>query len=218
MLKSEVSIINDDVLYYFDILIFLMLGCSLYYYILFYSTCWTKKVHTYTSTIHELLLSLISAAIGTYPLIIIEEFDNSGGLRLLCECKGWNPEPELLWLDSEGDVLISDTTETHKDAKGFSVKHRITVHNSETKYHCRVKLRHHMLQTDISVSSKYMIYHAVENVFPSLQEISQVEKFQMPKIRQRRSSSWLSNDLTRKFNSYTFSSNLFNQWAYIGLL
>lgn len=132
------------------------------------------------------MLSLISAAIGTYPLIIIEEFDHSGGLRLLCECEGWNPKPELLWLDSKGDVLISDTTESHKDAKGFSVKHRITVHNSETKYHCRVKLRHHMLQTDISVSSKYMIlvvYHVVEKVFPSLQEISQVEKFQMPKIR-----------------------------------
>lgn len=182
---------------------------------LFYSTLWTKKVHTYTSTIHELLLSLISAAIGSYPLIIIEEFDHSGGLRLLCECEGWNPEPELLWLDSEGDVLISDTTETHKDAKGFSVKHRITVHNSETKYHCRVKLRHHMLQTEISVSSKY-IYYVVEKVFPSLKEISQVEKFQMPKIRQRR--SWLSNNLTRKFHSYTFSSNLFNQWACIGLL
>lgn len=96
------------------------------------------------------------AAIGTHPLIIIEEFDHSGGLRLLCVCEGWNPEPELLWLDSEGNALISDSKEAHKDdAKGFGVKHRITVHNSETKYHCRVKLKHHMLQTDISVSSEY---------------------------------------------------------------
>ncbi|XP_051754974.1 butyrophilin subfamily 1 member A1-like [Ctenopharyngodon idella] len=102
----------------------------------------------------DITVNVNVGAIGTYPLIIIEEFDHSGGLRLLCECEGWNPKPELLWLDSKGDVLISDTTESHKDAKGFSVKHRITVHNSETKYHCRVKLRHHMLQTDISVSSK----------------------------------------------------------------
>lgn len=140
------------------------------------------------------MLSLISAAIGTHPLIIIEEFDHSGGLRLLCACEGWNPEPELLWLDSEGNVLISDIKEAHKDAKGFSVNHRITVHNSETKYHCRVKLKHHMLQTEISVSSKYDFGSFVEKGFPSLQEITQVEKFQMAKIRlywssQRRSTS-----------------------------
>lgn len=98
---------------------------------------------------------MISAAIGTHPLITVEEFDYSGGLHLLCECEGWNPEPELQWLDNKGDTLISDSTETHKDAKGYNVKHRITVHNRETKYHCRVKLRHHMLQTDIIVSSEY---------------------------------------------------------------
>ncbi|CAM4519510.1 unnamed protein product [Leuciscus chuanchicus] len=102
----------------------------------------------------DITVTVNVGAIGTHPLIIIEEFDHSGGLRLLCACEGWNPEPELLWLDSEGNDLISDTKEAHKDAKGFSVKHRITVHNSETKYHCRVKLKHHMLQTEISVSSK----------------------------------------------------------------
>lgn len=31
----------------------------------------------------------------------------------------------------------------------------ITVYNTDTKYHCRVKLRHHMLGTEIITSSKY---------------------------------------------------------------
>ncbi|KAI2662800.1 Erythroid membrane-associated protein [Labeo rohita] len=101
----------------------------------------------------DITINVSVGAIGTHPLITVEEFDYSGGLHLLCECEGWNPEPELQWLDNKGDTLISDSTETHKDAKGYNVKHRITVHNRETKYHCRVKLRHHMLQTDIIVST-----------------------------------------------------------------
>ncbi|XP_016410725.1 butyrophilin subfamily 1 member A1-like [Sinocyclocheilus rhinocerous] len=105
----------------------------------------------------DITVSVDVGAVGTPPLIIVEEFDHSGGLRLLCECEGWNPKPELQWLDSKGENLTSDTEETHKDAKGYSVKHRITVHDSETKYQCRVKLRHHMVQTDIIVSSK--IFH-----------------------------------------------------------
>uniref|UniRef100_A0A8C1BPV2 Butyrophilin subfamily 1 member A1-like n=1 Tax=Cyprinus carpio carpio TaxID=630221 RepID=A0A8C1BPV2_CYPCA len=100
---------------------------------------------------------------GTPPLIIVEEFDHSGGLRLLCECEGWNPKPELQWLDSKGENLASDTEETHKDAKGYKVKRRITVHDSETKYQCRVKLRHHMVQTDIIVSSKYELGFSFSN-------------------------------------------------------
>ncbi|KAK2913610.1 hypothetical protein Q8A67_002009 [Cirrhinus molitorella] len=102
----------------------------------------------------DITVNVSVGAIGTQPLITVEEFDHSGGLRLLCESEGWNPQPELQWLDNKGDTLFSDSTETQKDAKGYSVKQRITVHNSETKYHCRVKLRHHMLQTDIIVLSK----------------------------------------------------------------
>ncbi|XP_042583299.1 butyrophilin subfamily 1 member A1-like [Cyprinus carpio] len=102
----------------------------------------------------DITVSVDVGAVGTPPLIIVEEFDHSGGLRLLCECEGWNPKPELQWLDSKGENLASDTEETHKDAKGYKVKRRITVHDSETKYQCRVKLRHHMVQTDIIVSSQ----------------------------------------------------------------
>ncbi|KAA0706149.1 Butyrophilin subfamily 3 member A1 [Triplophysa tibetana] len=94
-------------------------------------------------------------AAGNAPVITVDGFDGSGGLHLQCESKGWNPEPELVWLDSEGVSLTSESTDTHRDdTDGFSVKHAITVYKSDTKYHCRVKLRHHMVETEIIISSK----------------------------------------------------------------
>ncbi len=88
-------------------------------------------------------------------MITVDGFDDSGGLHLQCESEGWNPEPDLEWLDSEGVRLSSETTETHRNIDGFSVKHTITVHHGVGKIHCRVKLRHHMLETQIITSSKY---------------------------------------------------------------
>uniref|UniRef100_A0A671RVW9 Ig-like domain-containing protein n=1 Tax=Sinocyclocheilus anshuiensis TaxID=1608454 RepID=A0A671RVW9_9TELE len=78
-------------------------------------------------------------AAGRPPVITVDGFDHSGGLHLQCESEGWNPEPDLEWLDS-------------RHTEGFSVKHTITLHHSD-KIHCRVKLRHHMLETLIISSS-----------------------------------------------------------------
>ncbi|XP_026109063.1 butyrophilin subfamily 1 member A1-like isoform X1 [Carassius auratus] len=92
-------------------------------------------------------------AVGSPPVITVDGFDDSGGLRLQCESEGWYPEPVLEWLDSEGVRLSSETTDTHRGTDRFSVKHTITVHHRDDKIHCRVKLRHHMLETLIIGSS-----------------------------------------------------------------
>ncbi|XP_065108721.1 butyrophilin-like protein 3 [Paramisgurnus dabryanus] len=92
--------------------------------------------------------------VGSHPLITVDGFDVSGGLHLQCESKGWNPETELVWLDSEGVTLTSENTNTERETDGFRVKHMITVYNRDSKYHCRVKLRHHMMETEIITSSK----------------------------------------------------------------
>ncbi|XP_016091451.1 butyrophilin subfamily 1 member A1-like isoform X2 [Sinocyclocheilus grahami] len=91
--------------------------------------------------------------VGRPPVITVDGFDHSGGLHLQCESEGWNPEPDLEWLDSEGVSLSSETTEMHRNTEGFSVKHTITLHHSDDKIHCRVKLRHHMLEALIISSS-----------------------------------------------------------------
>uniref|UniRef100_A0A8C1T612 Ig-like domain-containing protein n=1 Tax=Cyprinus carpio TaxID=7962 RepID=A0A8C1T612_CYPCA len=92
-------------------------------------------------------------ALGHPPVITVDGFDHSGGLHLQCESEGWYPEPDLEWLNSEGVSLSSETTETHRNTEGFNVKHTITLHHSD-KIHCRVKLRHHMLETLIITTIK----------------------------------------------------------------
>ncbi|XP_050957047.1 butyrophilin subfamily 3 member A1 [Labeo rohita] len=86
-------------------------------------------------------------AVGRPPVITVDGFDHSGGLHLLCESEGWNPEPDLEWLNSEGVSLSSETTEMQRKIDGFSVKHTITVYERDSKIHCRVKLKHHMRET-----------------------------------------------------------------------
>ncbi|XP_073721033.1 butyrophilin subfamily 1 member A1-like, partial [Misgurnus anguillicaudatus] len=109
-----------------------------------------KKVIT------KLMFFFSRVAVGSPPLITIDGFDVSGGLHLQCESKGWYPEPELVWLDSEGVTLTSETTDKQRETDGFRVKHMITVYNRDSKYHCRVKLRHHMMETEIITSSKML--------------------------------------------------------------
>ncbi|KAK2916826.1 hypothetical protein Q8A67_001200 [Cirrhinus molitorella] len=93
-------------------------------------------------------------AVGSPPVITVDRFDHSGGLHLQCESEGWDSEPVLEWMNSEGVSLSSETTEVQRNTDGFSVKHTITVHHRADKIHCRVKLRHHMLETMIVTSSK----------------------------------------------------------------
>ncbi|XP_073702756.1 butyrophilin-like protein 3 [Garra rufa] len=92
--------------------------------------------------------------VGRPPVITVDGFDHSGGLHLQCESEGWYPKPDLEWLDSEGVSLSSETTETHRNADRFSVKNTITVHHSVSKIHCKVKLRHHMHETQIITTNK----------------------------------------------------------------
>ncbi|KAG1968968.1 butyrophilin-like protein [Pimephales promelas] len=94
----------------------------------------------------------LNDVVGHPPVITVDGFDRSGGFHLQCESEGWSPEPDLEWLDSEGVSLSSETTETHRNADRFSVKHTIIVYHSG-KIHCRVKLRHHMLETLINTTS-----------------------------------------------------------------
>ncbi len=60
---------------------------------------------------------------------------------LQCESKGWYPQPEVLWLDGEGNVLSAGPAETVRDPDDlFSVSSRVTVekrHNN--RFTCRVQ-------------------------------------------------------------------------------
>ncbi len=106
-------------------------------------------------SLNECSSSSSVAVAGSSPVITVDGFDHSGGLRLQCESEGWYPEPDLEWLNSEGVSLSSETTETHRNTDGFRVKHTVTVYERDSKIHCRVKLRNHMLDTQIITSSMH---------------------------------------------------------------
>ncbi|KAF5902828.1 butyrophilin subfamily 1 member A1-like, partial [Clarias magur] len=84
----------------------------------------------------------------------MESYDNSGGINLVCESRGWNPEPEVLWLDREGDTLPAEETQTHRDTEGFSVKRRITVHDysNSNKFYCRFLQNRHMMEAEVIIN------------------------------------------------------------------
>ncbi|XP_036407629.1 butyrophilin subfamily 1 member A1-like [Megalops cyprinoides] len=78
-------------------------------------------------------------AVGTEPVISMEGY-REGGIGLLCESKGWHPEPELIWLDSEGHSLPAGPTETLRDSMGlFIVRRSVIVQEGDTtRFTCQV--------------------------------------------------------------------------------
>ncbi|KAI5092857.1 butyrophilin-like protein 3 [Silurus meridionalis] len=91
---------------------------------------------------------------GSQPVIMMENYDNSGGIHLVCESRGWNPEPEILWLNKEGDTLPAEDTQIHRDTEGFSVKCSITVYDysDSNRFYCRLLQKHHMMETEIIIN------------------------------------------------------------------
>ncbi|XP_029111822.1 butyrophilin subfamily 1 member A1-like [Scleropages formosus] len=79
-------------------------------------------------------------AIGTQPVISIEGY-KKGGISLVCESKGWYPQPQVVWMDSEGHNLPAGHTERHTDSMDlFTVRRRVIVQETETnRFTCRVR-------------------------------------------------------------------------------
>ncbi|XP_053485442.1 butyrophilin subfamily 1 member A1 [Ictalurus furcatus] len=93
---------------------------------------------------------------GSHPVITMESYDRSGGINLVCESRGWNPEPEVLWMNREGDTLPAEDTQIHRDTEGFSVKRHITVYDysDSSRFYCRLQQKHHMLEAEVIINSK----------------------------------------------------------------
>ncbi|KAL6484024.1 hypothetical protein MHYP_G00088970 [Metynnis hypsauchen] len=93
--------------------------------------------------------------IGTRPLISVERYDEkSEQFSLLCESKGWRPQPDLQWLDREENNLTAGSIESRKHAELFNVKHRFTVHLRDTdNVYCRVTLGRHIREERVKPSA-----------------------------------------------------------------
>ncbi|XP_060730848.1 butyrophilin subfamily 1 member A1-like [Tachysurus vachellii] len=104
----------------------------------------------------DITVNIIVEAQGSHPVIMMESYDNSGGINLVCESRGWKPEPDVLWLDREGVTLTAEDTQIHRDTEGFSVKTSITVYDysDSNRFYCRLQQKHHMMETEIIISSE----------------------------------------------------------------
>uniref|UniRef100_A0A8C9SIS7 Butyrophilin subfamily 1 member A1-like n=1 Tax=Scleropages formosus TaxID=113540 RepID=A0A8C9SIS7_SCLFO len=84
-------------------------------------------------------INLHIKAVGTQPVISNEGYEE-GGISLVCESKGWYPQPQVVWMDSEGHSLPAGHTETHRDSMDlFTVRRRVIVQETENnRFTCQV--------------------------------------------------------------------------------
>uniref|UniRef100_UPI003AAC819A butyrophilin subfamily 1 member A1-like n=1 Tax=Centroberyx gerrardi TaxID=166262 RepID=UPI003AAC819A len=85
--------------------------------------------------------AIIQLTVGAFSSPVIEITKNSSGVVLGCESKGWYPEPEVFWLDGEGNILSAGPTETVRGPDGlYTVSSRVTVEKTDTnRFTCRVQ-------------------------------------------------------------------------------
>ncbi|XP_053199723.1 butyrophilin subfamily 2 member A2-like isoform X2 [Scomber japonicus] len=93
--------------------------------------------------LHLLLTHSISVSGAVCsPIIRLESIDRDrGGVVLQCESKGWYPEPDVFWLDGEGNLLSAAPTETVKGLDNlYTVSSRVTVEKRHSNsFTCRVQ-------------------------------------------------------------------------------
>ncbi|XP_051799751.1 butyrophilin subfamily 3 member A3-like isoform X2 [Acanthochromis polyacanthus] len=85
-------------------------------------------------------IQLVAGAASS--LVNISEISrNSSAVELECESAGWYPEPEVLWMDGEGNLLSAGPTETVRGPDGlYAVSSRVTVEKRHSnKLTCRVQ-------------------------------------------------------------------------------
>ncbi|KAG7217907.1 hypothetical protein INR49_020768 [Caranx melampygus] len=89
----------------------------------------------------EHLVELVVGAASS-PVISLAGTDrDKGSVVLQCESKGWYPEPELLWLDAEGELLSAGPTQTVRGPDDlYTVSSRVTVEKTHSNsFTCRVQ-------------------------------------------------------------------------------
>ncbi|XP_036967423.1 butyrophilin subfamily 1 member A1-like [Acanthopagrus latus] len=90
----------------------------------------------------EAPVQLIVGAVST-PFIEVVS-DKKGHVVLQCNSTGWYPEPEVFWLDGEGNLLSAGPTETARGPDDlYTVSSRVTVEKRHSNsFTCRVQQNH----------------------------------------------------------------------------
>ncbi|XP_027132652.1 butyrophilin subfamily 3 member A2-like, partial [Larimichthys crocea] len=87
----------------------------------------------------DAFVELVVGVVSSPAIVGIDR--SSTGLVLQCESKGWYPEPEVFWLDAEGNLLSAGPTETVRGPDDlYTVSRRLTVEKRySNSFTCRVQ-------------------------------------------------------------------------------
>uniref|UniRef100_A0A671UYX1 Butyrophilin subfamily 1 member A1-like n=1 Tax=Sparus aurata TaxID=8175 RepID=A0A671UYX1_SPAAU len=103
---------------------------------------------------------VIQLTVGSVSFPDIKISKVSNGVLLVCKSEGWYPEPEVFWLDGEGNLLSAGPTETVRGPDDlYTVSSRVTVEKRHSNsFTCRVQ-QNHINQT------REALIHVPEDVF-----------------------------------------------------
>ncbi|KAJ8278832.1 hypothetical protein COCON_G00058980 [Conger conger] len=97
------------------------------------------RIHSKSDNNYRIMVSLEVRAVGTEP-VIFREADEEGEVGLLCESKGWYPQPDLIWQDSGGHNLLTEKPEILWDSLGrIAIRTRVVIkREGSSTFTCRV--------------------------------------------------------------------------------
>ncbi|XP_034547353.1 butyrophilin-like protein 2 [Notolabrus celidotus] len=105
----------------------------------------------------------VQLVVGSVSSPAVRVTKTNHGVMLECESKGWFPEPEMFWLDGEGNPLSSGPTETVRGPDGlYTVSSRATVETRPSHtFTCRVSERkiNQSREIHITVTGKHSLRH-----------------------------------------------------------
>ncbi|XP_030608874.1 butyrophilin subfamily 1 member A1-like [Archocentrus centrarchus] len=115
------------------------------------------RFRCFVPDISETLIELVVGVVSSPVIVSIQKAE--AGVTLQCESAGWYPEPELLWLDAEGNLLSAGPTETLRGPDDLStVSSRVTVEKRHSNnITCRVqqKIINQSRETHIYISDDF---------------------------------------------------------------
>ncbi|KAL7375151.1 hypothetical protein ABVT39_012769 [Epinephelus coioides] len=103
-----------------------------------------------------------SGAVSSLTISLMRTDDDKDlrGVDLQCESAGWYPEPEVLWLDGEGNLVSAGPPETVRGPDDlYTVSSRVTVEKRHgNSFICRVQQRNinHTTETTVHLPDDFL--------------------------------------------------------------
>ncbi|KAL2102887.1 hypothetical protein ACEWY4_002055 [Coilia grayii] len=100
---------------------------------------------------HHTITKLTVRAVGSKPNISVDACDNAT-CRLVCEVSGWNPAPDVDWLDGQQRVVSAEKPVVHWEPDGYRVvRHLLVDELSNSTYTCRVTDKDYLEETHFHI-------------------------------------------------------------------